>query len=159
HRVDHVLRLRELQDETGGFQVFIPLRYQHDFVDSADGKIRNRLQERTTMAAPAESLKTFAVSRLLFDNVPHVKCFWVMHGLSVVCALLLLPVPLNIWVKLMVAVVVSFALQFVVLRKWRLEMIGQVDASMARRRQEKQQLRAALAGEEKPPEDGDQATR
>ena len=50
HRVDHVLRLRELQDETGGFAVFIPLRYQHDFVDSADGKIRNRLQARTTMA-------------------------------------------------------------------------------------------------------------
>src|SRR3712207_9085953 len=47
HRVDHVLRLRELQDETGGFAVFIPLRYQHDFVDSADGKIRNRLQART----------------------------------------------------------------------------------------------------------------
>src|SRR4029450_6029565 len=45
--------------------------------------IRNRLQARTTMASPAESLKTFAVSRLLFDNVPHVKCFWVMHGLSV----------------------------------------------------------------------------
>src|SRR5438128_4351190 len=83
HRVDHVLRLRELQDETGGFQVFIPLRYQHDFVDMKDGKVRNRLQARTTMAAPAESLKTFAVSRLLFDNVPHVKCFWVMHGLSV----------------------------------------------------------------------------
>src|SRR5262245_518615 len=35
------------------------------------------------MASPAESLKTFAVSRLLFDNVPHIKCFWVMHGLSV----------------------------------------------------------------------------
>lgn len=83
HRVDHVLRLRELQDETGGFVVFIPLRYQHDFHDSADGVVRNRLQARTTMAAPAESLKTFAVSRLLFDNVPHVKCFWVMHGLSV----------------------------------------------------------------------------
>jgi aminodeoxyfutalosine synthase len=83
HRVDHVLRLRELQDETGGFVVFIPLRYQHDFHDSADGVIRNRLQARTTMASPAESLKTFAVSRLLFDNVPHVKCFWVMHGLSV----------------------------------------------------------------------------
>ncbi|HEY9392036.1 MAG TPA: aminofutalosine synthase MqnE [Mycobacteriales bacterium] len=78
HRVDHVLRLRELQDETGGFQVFIPLRYQHD----PTGDPRNRLQSRTTMAAPAESLKTFAVSRLLFDNVPHVKCFWVMHGLS-----------------------------------------------------------------------------
>ncbi|MGH3743115.1 MAG: aminofutalosine synthase MqnE, partial [Micromonosporaceae bacterium] len=83
HRVDHVLRLRELQDETGGFAVFIPLRYQHDFVDSKDGIVRNKLQARTTMASPAESLKTFAVSRLLFDNVPHVKCFWVMHGLSV----------------------------------------------------------------------------
>ena len=56
HRVDPVPRLRELQDETRGFTVFIPLRYQHDFVDSADGKIRNRLQARTTMASPAESL-------------------------------------------------------------------------------------------------------
>lgn len=78
HRVDHVLRLRELQDETGGFAVFIPLRYQHDAVRDP----RNRLQDRTTMATPAESLQTFAVSRLLFDNVDHVKCFWVMHGLS-----------------------------------------------------------------------------
>jgi aminodeoxyfutalosine synthase len=82
HRVDHVLRLRELQDETGGFQVFIPLRYQHDFVDMQDGKVRNRLQARTTMATGAEALKTFAVSRLLFDNVPHVKVFWVMHGVQ-----------------------------------------------------------------------------
>jgi aminodeoxyfutalosine synthase len=82
HRVDHVLRLRELQDETGGFVVFIPLRYQHDGARPADGKIRNTLEARTTMATPAESLKTFAVSRLLFDNVPHVKCFWVMHGVS-----------------------------------------------------------------------------
>ncbi len=83
HRVDHVLRLRELQDETGGFAVFIPLRYQHDFVDSKDGKVRNLLQARTTMASPTESLKTFAVSRLLLDNFDHVKCFWVMHGLDV----------------------------------------------------------------------------
>ncbi len=82
HRVDHVLRLRELQDETGGFAVFIPLRYQHDFVDSKDGKVRNQLMARTTMATGAEALKTFAVSRLLFDNVPHVKNFWVMHGLT-----------------------------------------------------------------------------
>jgi len=78
HRVDHVLRLRELQDETGGFTVFIPLRFQHD----ADGDPRNRLQDITTMATGAEALKTFAVSRLLFDNVEHVKCFWVMHGLT-----------------------------------------------------------------------------
>ncbi len=79
HRVDHVLRLRELQDETGGFAVFIPLRYQHD---GAGDDSRNRLMTRTTMATPAESLKTFAVSRLLLDNVDHVKQFWVMHGLS-----------------------------------------------------------------------------
>ena len=78
HRVDHVLRLRELQDETGGFVVFIPLRYQHDSV----GDPRNRIQNITTMATGAEVLKTFAVSRLLFDNVDHVKNFWVMHGLS-----------------------------------------------------------------------------
>ena len=77
HRVDHVLRLRELQDETGGFVVFIPLRFQHD----ANGDPRNRLMTQP-MATGAEALKTFAVSRLLFDNVPHVKAFWVMHGLS-----------------------------------------------------------------------------
>jgi aminodeoxyfutalosine synthase len=82
HRVDHVLRLRELQDETGGFQVFVPLRYQHDFTDAKDGVIRNRLQAQTVMATTREALKTFAVSRLLFDNVPHVKVFWVMHGLD-----------------------------------------------------------------------------
>src|SRR5690349_5128097 len=79
HRVDHVLRLRELQDKTGGFAVFIPLRYQHD---GAGDATRNRLMTRTTMASGAESLKTFAVSRLLFDNIDHVKNFWVMHGLS-----------------------------------------------------------------------------
>ncbi len=72
HRVDHVLRLRELQDETGGFQVFIPLRFHND---------NNRLSH-LRMAAPADVLKTFAVSRLMLDNFPHVKVFWVMHGLS-----------------------------------------------------------------------------
>jgi aminodeoxyfutalosine synthase len=72
HRVDHVLRLRELQDETGGFQVFIPLRFHND---------NNRLSH-LPMATGAEALKTFAVSRLLLDNFRHVKCFWVMHGLT-----------------------------------------------------------------------------
>nr|WP_255649910.1 hypothetical protein [Frankia sp. ArI3] len=75
--MDHVLRLRELQDETGGFAVFIPLRFQHD----AAGDPRNRLMNQP-MATGAEALKTFAVSRLLFDNIDHVKCFWVMHGLT-----------------------------------------------------------------------------
>ncbi len=72
HRVDHVLRLRELQDETGGFQVFIPLRFHND---------NNRLSH-LPMAQPADVLRTFAVSRLMLDNFAHVKVFWVMHGLS-----------------------------------------------------------------------------
>ena len=72
HRVDHVMRLRELQDETGGFQVFIPLRFHND---------NNRLSH-LPMAQPADVLRTFAVSRLMLDNFPHVKVFWVMHGLS-----------------------------------------------------------------------------
>ena len=82
-------------------------------------------------------------------------------GLFVLCAAALLPVPLNIWVKLMIAVVASFALQLVLLRKWRLEMIGQVDEAMARRRREKEKLRAALAGDESDGtgDDGDQPTR
>jgi aminodeoxyfutalosine synthase len=79
HRVDHLLRLRELQDETGGFQVFVPLPYRHDVVDPAAGAGADPGQA----PAPAESLKTFAVSRLLFDNVPHVSCFAEAHGLSV----------------------------------------------------------------------------
>jgi aminodeoxyfutalosine synthase len=82
HRVDHILRLRELQDATGGFQVFVPLRYQHDPVDLLQQKMRNRLQTHTRMASQAESLKTFAISRLLFDNITHIKAFWVMHGLD-----------------------------------------------------------------------------
>jgi len=80
-------------------------------------------------------------------------------GLFLACMLVLVPVPLNLWVKLMLAVVVSFALQLVLLRKWRLEMIGQVDQAMARRRQEKDKLRAALAGDEAEGTDGDQASR
>jgi 2-iminoacetate synthase ThiH len=60
-RVDHIIALRELQDEKGQFEAFILLR-------------------PTTTVAPAESLKTFAVARLLFDNVPHVTCSLVTHG-------------------------------------------------------------------------------
>jgi aminodeoxyfutalosine synthase len=77
HRVDHMVRLRGLQDETGGFVVFIPLRFQHD----AAGDPRNRLMNQP-MATGVEALKTFAVARLMLDNFDHIKCFWVMHGLS-----------------------------------------------------------------------------
>jgi len=61
--IDHVIRLRELQDETGGFVAFLPLPRES--------------------AAPAEALKAFAVSRLLFDNVDHVRSSWAVHGLPV----------------------------------------------------------------------------
>jgi aminodeoxyfutalosine synthase len=70
-RVDHVLRLRELQDETGGFDVFVPLRFQPS----------GRLADLMAPTA-AESLRVFAASRLLLDNFDHIKAFTVMNGLS-----------------------------------------------------------------------------
>jgi hypothetical protein len=79
---------------------------------------------------------------------PAVKYTLGRVGLFVACALVLAPTRLNLFLKLMIALVVSFGLQFVMLRKWRQEMIGQVDHAMARRKQEKDNLRAALAGED-----------
>jgi len=73
-------------------------------------------------------------------------------GLFLACALALVPVPVNFLVKLLVALLASFALQWVLLRKWRLEMIGQVDETMTRRRQEKERLRSALAGDDDGPD-------
>lgn len=71
-RVDHLLRLRELQDETGGFQAFIPLSYHPD---------GNRLQALGGTSI-LDDLKTIAVSRLLLDNIPHIKAYWVMLGVK-----------------------------------------------------------------------------
>ncbi len=71
HRVDHVLRLRALQDETGGFVTFIPLRFHPE---------GSRIQR--PIATGAEAMRVFAVSRLLLDNFERLKCFWVMHGLT-----------------------------------------------------------------------------
>ena len=70
-RVDHVLRLRALQDETGGFQTFIPLRFHHE----------NNKLERLREPTAYDSLRTYAVSRLLLDNIDHVKAYWVMLGM------------------------------------------------------------------------------
>ena len=56
--------------------------------------------------------------------------------------------PIDLLVKLMIAVIASFGLQFVVLRRWRDEMIGQVDRAVTRRKAERAKLRSALAGEE-----------
>jgi hypothetical protein len=81
---------------------------------------------------------------------PVVKYTLARFGLFVACALVLLPVPVpvDIFIKLMVALLASIVLQFVLLRKWRLEMIAYVDQSMARRRADKEKLRAALAGDD-----------
>jgi aminodeoxyfutalosine synthase len=67
HRVDHLLRLRTLQDETGGLQAFIPLAFH------PDGNGMRNLPAPTAV----DALRTVAVSRLLLDNVPHIKAYWV----------------------------------------------------------------------------------
>ncbi len=69
-RADHVLRLRALQDETGGFQCFIPLAFHND-----NSPLR-KLNEPTGF----DNLLIYAQSRLVLDNVPHLKGYWVMVG-------------------------------------------------------------------------------
>jgi hypothetical protein len=69
-------------------------------------------------------------------------------GLFLVVVVLLLPVPIDLMFKLMIAVVASFGLQFVVLRRWREQMVNHVDRSVAQRRAARERLRRALAGEE-----------
>ena len=81
---------------------------------------------------------------------PMVKFTLGRVGLFVLISLALWPVPIDLLLKLMIAIMGSFALQFVVLRKWRTDMIGQVDEVASRRRAEKEKLRAALAGEDDP---------
>ncbi len=71
-RVDHMLRLRALQDETGGFQTFIPLRFHHE----------NNKLERLREPTAYDSLRTYAVSRLLLDNIDHIKAYWIMLGVE-----------------------------------------------------------------------------
>jgi len=66
-RVDHLLRLRDLQDETGGFNCFIPLAFHPEHTVYA------HLPATTGM----DDLKTIAVSRLMLDNFPHIKAYWV----------------------------------------------------------------------------------
>ena len=68
-RVEHMIRLRELQDDTGGFLAFIPLEYQ-----TGDTNLVPR------QASAIDDLKTVAAARLILDNFPHVKAYWVMIG-------------------------------------------------------------------------------
>jgi aminodeoxyfutalosine synthase len=72
HRIDHMLRLRDLQDRTGGFKAFIPLRYRNE------SNALSHLPE----VPPEEDLRNYAVARLFLDNIPHLKAYWVMLGLD-----------------------------------------------------------------------------
>ena len=67
HRIDHMMRIRALQDKTGGFNAFIPLVYQRE---------NNYLKVENFMSAN-EILKTMAISRIVLDNVPNLKAYWV----------------------------------------------------------------------------------
>ena len=68
-RIEHMLRLRETQDQTGGFLTFIPLLYQ-----IGDTKLVPR------QASAVEALRVVATSRLVLDNFPHIEAYWVMMG-------------------------------------------------------------------------------
>jgi aminodeoxyfutalosine synthase len=67
-RVDHLMRLRALQDETGGFLAFIPLAFHPD----------NTALRHIPPTTGFDDLKSVAVARLLLDNIPHIKAYWVM---------------------------------------------------------------------------------
>jgi aminodeoxyfutalosine synthase len=69
-RVDHLIRLRELQDRTGGFQAFIPLSFHP----------QNTEIKKSSNTTGFDDLKTLAISRLLLDNFDHIKAYWVMLG-------------------------------------------------------------------------------
>lgn len=70
HRIDHLLRLRDQQDKTGGFNAFIPLKYRN---------FGNSMSEIGEVSI-VEDLKMLAMSRILLDNIPHIKAYWVMYG-------------------------------------------------------------------------------
>jgi aminodeoxyfutalosine synthase len=72
-RVDHILRTRALQDETGGLQAFIPLAFHPD----------NNQMRKLPPPTASDTLRVHAVARLLLDNVPHVKAFWIATGVEV----------------------------------------------------------------------------
>jgi len=72
HRIDHMMRIRDLQDQTGGFNCFIPLVYQME---------NNYLNVKEPITAD-EILRTMAISRLVLDNVPHLKAYWVTSTIN-----------------------------------------------------------------------------
>jgi aminodeoxyfutalosine synthase len=71
-RVDHMMRARALQDETGGFQAFIPLAFHPD----------NNQMRKLPAPSGTDTLRVHAVSRLMCDNIPHIKAFWIATGVE-----------------------------------------------------------------------------
>jgi aminodeoxyfutalosine synthase len=67
-----MLRARALQDETGGFQAFIPLAFHPD----------NNQMRKLPAPSGSDTLRVHAVSRLMLDNIPHVKAFWIATGVE-----------------------------------------------------------------------------
>ena len=72
HRIDHLIRLRELQDETGGFQTFVPLAFHPE----------NTGLSHLAKPSSLTDLRVMAVSRLMLDNIPHIKAYWIMLGIG-----------------------------------------------------------------------------
>lgn len=72
HRIDHLIRLRELQDDTGGFQTFVPLAFHPENTGLAHIKKPSAIMD----------LRTMAISRLMLDNIPHMKAYWIMLGIG-----------------------------------------------------------------------------
>jgi len=82
--IDHMLRLRQVQDRTGGFMTFIPLAFHphHTELAAAAAASSGQPLRRTSGTTAYDDLRALAVGRLMLDNVPHVKAFWIMLGLE-----------------------------------------------------------------------------
>jgi aminodeoxyfutalosine synthase len=72
HRIDHMIRLRNIQDKTNGFNAFIPLVYQKE----------NNFLKVTNFPTAQEILKTFAISRIVLNNIPSLKAYWVTSSIK-----------------------------------------------------------------------------
>ncbi len=72
HRVDHMEQLRQLQDRTGGFQTFIPLKFRHE----------NNQMSHVPEVSVIEDLRNYAIARIYMDNFDHIKAYWAMISRS-----------------------------------------------------------------------------
>jgi aminodeoxyfutalosine synthase len=70
HRIDHMRRLRDLQDKTGGFNTFIPLKFRNH-----DNEMSYVPESTIT-----EDMRVYAIARIYLDNFPHLKAYWPMLG-------------------------------------------------------------------------------